>query len=165
MFGTLPDHVRDVSRFSTKRRKHNVQAISGAQVRPKHSGQFLGHGVQDIFGTSHGYVRDARTCSSHGMDGAWFSSILGLFLGMMCRPCPGRVLIAVGISRQFLEHDVQAMLGMRPDCGRQFLGRGVQAMSRMRLGREKKQPDFQAFLGSFWDMVCRPCTGRDRDAT
>ncbi|CAA2998213.1 Hypothetical predicted protein, partial [Olea europaea subsp. europaea] len=27
------------------------------------------------------------------------------------------------------------------------------------------QPDFQAFVGSFWDTVSNPCPGRGRDAS
>ncbi|CAA2966817.1 Hypothetical predicted protein [Olea europaea subsp. europaea] len=101
---------------------------------------------------------------------------------------PGRVL--PGISRQFLRHDVQAMSGHGrdassfPGISRQFLGHGhIRDTSLPRQGRRscpgrilvamEKQPDFQAFLGNFYDtVVCghdvqamsRICPGRDRDA-
>ncbi|CAA3008305.1 Hypothetical predicted protein [Olea europaea subsp. europaea] len=58
--------------------------------------------------------------------------------------------------------DFQAMFGSRlgrdrdrawfPDISRQCPGR-VGTAARM-------QPDFQAFLGSFWDTMCKPCLGR-----
>ncbi|CAA3011492.1 Hypothetical predicted protein [Olea europaea subsp. europaea] len=120
------------------------------------SRQSLGHDVQAI----------SRTCPSHGMDGAWFSSILGLFLGTMCRPCPGRILIAVGTLPDF-----QVFLGSfwgtvcRPCLGRVLIAVGTQpdfqAMSRIQQGRNLI---FKQFLGSSVQAMSRMRLGRDKEA-
>ncbi|CAA2955325.1 Hypothetical predicted protein [Olea europaea subsp. europaea] len=69
-----------------------------------------------------------------------FQAILGSFMDTVCKPCPGcgrDVSRLSGIFRQFLEHDVQAMFGMR-------------------LVRDR---DATWFSGSFWNTACRPYLG------
>ncbi|CAA2954920.1 Hypothetical predicted protein [Olea europaea subsp. europaea] len=119
------------------------------------SWKFLGLSVQAMFRMPHGQGRDV----------SW------------PRPYPGHVLAAVGTQPNF-----QAMFGthhgyVSGNFG-QFLGHDVQAMSRMRQGRiltfkqcpglvgatVGMQHDFQVLLGNFWDMVCKPCPRRGRDA-
>ncbi|CAA3008313.1 Hypothetical predicted protein [Olea europaea subsp. europaea] len=101
-------------------------------------------------------------------DAARFLGIFQQFLGTVCRPCPGRSLIfkyfkvvsgsrCAGhvqdafepwrgwslIFRHFravFGHSVQAMSGTRPDHGHVQVAAGT-------------QPDFQTFLGSFWDTL------------
>ncbi|CAA2995987.1 Hypothetical predicted protein [Olea europaea subsp. europaea] len=67
-------------------------------------------------------------------------AFLGYFWDMVFRTCPGGIL---------------AVEEKHPDF-QEFLVFGTRCASHVKdaLG---KQPDFQAFLGSFWDMMCRPC--------
>ncbi|CAA3023151.1 Hypothetical predicted protein [Olea europaea subsp. europaea] len=70
-------------------------------------------------------------------DAALFSSISRQFVGTACRQCSGSFLATLGMQADFQPNE------------------GSTAMSGT-------QPDFQAFQGSFWVMVCRPCPGRVR---
>ncbi|CAA3009669.1 Hypothetical predicted protein [Olea europaea subsp. europaea] len=170
-----------------------------------------------------------RTHRGHAGMQPNFSGILGMFLGMVCRPCLGRVLAAIGMQpnfqafvgslwarcaghvrdpsrarlgcrlifrhfmaisriqcaghvrdaswsrdasrlsgvfRQFLEHDVQAMFGIRLVRSRDaacFLDIVCRQSPGLVWDAARMQPDFQAFLGSFRDMVHRRCPGRGMD--
>ncbi|CAA2966809.1 Hypothetical predicted protein [Olea europaea subsp. europaea] len=97
-----------------------------------------------------------------------FPSILGSFWDMFSRVrCAGIVLDALG-SRQFLEHGVQAMFGMRlghdrdaawfPSISRQFLGHDVQAMSRLLQG-------YILIFTYFYTISWTRCPGHVREAS
>ncbi|CAA2955340.1 Hypothetical predicted protein [Olea europaea subsp. europaea] len=75
-----------------------------------------------------------------------FQAILGSFMDTVCKLCPrcGRDASRLSvIFRQFLEHDVQAMSGMR-------------------LVRSR---DAASFSGKFRDTACRLCLGCCRDTS
>ncbi|CAA2954921.1 Hypothetical predicted protein [Olea europaea subsp. europaea] len=92
----------------------------------------------------------------------------------------GRLWVTVGTQPdfhaflEFFGHDVQATSGMRPDRGTHpdfqvFLSTFWNTVCRQCSGRvwamEGMQPSFQVFLGSFWDTVCRPCPGCRKDTS
>ncbi|CAA3000160.1 Hypothetical predicted protein [Olea europaea subsp. europaea] len=135
-FGKQPDFQAFLGTILAKAGTQvNFQAHEGSTVyRPcqrsryvsRHFGQFLGHGVQAMFGDASWLWQESslifryfwdivcRLCPGRGHVQAT-ASISGQFLGTICRPCRGWVLVPA-----------------------------------------RTQPDFQAFLGSFWDTVCRP---------
>ncbi|CAA2966814.1 Hypothetical predicted protein [Olea europaea subsp. europaea] len=102
------------------------------------SGQFLGHGVQALSGTcsdhgrGEGHVKDRARFSS----GAW---------------CAGNVRDASRSQKgcNLISRHLYAV------CEH-----GVPAISKTCSYRGREQPDFQAFLGIFWDSMSRPCQGR-----
>ncbi|CAA3000158.1 Hypothetical predicted protein [Olea europaea subsp. europaea] len=135
-----------------------------------------------VFGTRcAGHVRDAFTTGKQ--------PIFQAFLGTVYRPCPGCILVATRTQPDF-----QAFLGNFWDtvvsgiwCTGHVQGRdqifrhfyavfGTQYAGHVQdapwlqpcpgrvLVAVGKQPDFSAFLGSFWDTVCRPCPGCSSDA-
>ncbi|CAA2955397.1 Hypothetical predicted protein [Olea europaea subsp. europaea] len=183
MFGTLPGHVRDTNRFSTKRRKHGVHAMSGAQVRSQAfwavfgtrcaghirdkswPRQSLGHGVQAMSRTrlSYGHVRDTAATQTD------FQALLGTVCGHVRNASwlrQGRNLI----SRQFVGtvcRQCSGRFSAMPCPGRILAAAGMQTDFQAFLGSflgnvqatAGAQPDFHVFLGNFWEVVCRPCPG------
>ncbi|CAA3016151.1 Hypothetical predicted protein [Olea europaea subsp. europaea] len=102
-----------------------------------------------------------------------FQASQSSFWDMVCRLCPRYGTDATlfsGTSRQFLGPGLHSMFGTRLGHGRdaarflgifgQFLGTLCQRCLGYVLGTTGMQPDFQAFLRSFWDIVCRPYPGR-----
>ncbi|CAA2938745.1 Hypothetical predicted protein [Olea europaea subsp. europaea] len=72
------------------------------------------------------------------------------------------------VSRTWCVGHVQDAVGMHPDF-QVFLGGFWNTVCRQCLGHvwvvAGMQPGFQAFLGSFSDMVCKPCLGCCRDTS
>ncbi|CAA3008306.1 Hypothetical predicted protein [Olea europaea subsp. europaea] len=136
MFRTLPSHVRDASRFSTKSRKHGVQAMSRAQARSQ--------AFWAVSGTwcAMSWIRQGRRlifrhlCAVFGhfvlaMSGMLpvaagmqpdFQSFLGSFWVTVSRPCPGcykdfHVFLCIfldTVCRQ-CSGGIGATAGMQPD--------------------------------------------------
>ncbi|CAA2955351.1 Hypothetical predicted protein [Olea europaea subsp. europaea] len=94
--------------------------------------------VKDTLGTQpnfQAFLGSFRAqCIGHFLDASWLQQ--GHSLGS--RPCPGLVLATTG-CKQIFRHTKATR------CADQ----DTVAM----------QPDFQAFLGDFWDMMCRPYPG------
>ncbi|CAA3001827.1 Hypothetical predicted protein [Olea europaea subsp. europaea] len=103
-----------------------------------------------------------------------FLAFLNNFWDFMCRPCSRRIMATTGTETdfqafflQFLGHGVQAISRMQQECiltFRQFLGHNVQAVFGRHRAAVGMQPNFQTFLGSFWDTATsgtRPGRGRD----
>ncbi|CAA2955336.1 Hypothetical predicted protein [Olea europaea subsp. europaea] len=59
MFRKLPSHIRDASKFSTKCRKHGVQAMSGPQARSQVFWAVSGTRYAGHILDKHGHDRDA----------------------------------------------------------------------------------------------------------
>ncbi|CAA2995976.1 Hypothetical predicted protein [Olea europaea subsp. europaea] len=154
-----PGHVRDASWPGQGRNLifrqfravfgHNVPALSGTS--PSQGCRLIFRHVYAIFGTRcAGQVRDVswpRSCLGRVRDATKFSGISGKFLGTVCKPHPGCVLVAVGTQPDF-----QAFVGCAGN---------VRDVVRATAGI---QPNFQALVGNFWDMVCKPCPGCGRAA-
>ncbi|CAA2955343.1 Hypothetical predicted protein [Olea europaea subsp. europaea] len=139
-------------------------------------------GAQTMFGTRHdrGNVRDALGC---GRDATRFPGIFGQFLGHSVQATyttrQGRNPIFKHFStvsgRQCASHkwDISGWWQGRSLIFRHFwevFGHGVLATSGaclIAVGTPPNfstfvgiHPDFQAFLGNFWDSMCKPCPGR-----
>ncbi|CAA3008303.1 Hypothetical predicted protein [Olea europaea subsp. europaea] len=154
--GMRPGHCRDAALFSGICRQFVgmvcrqclgcIQSVAGA---PHNFQAFLGNFWDSMCRPCLGRIMVKAVTEAD------FQAILGSFMDTVCKPCPGcgrdasRLLV---IFRQFLEHDVQAMSGLRmvrvswTRCPgnvrdlswlRQLLGRGAQAMFETRLGRDR----------------------------
>ncbi|CAA2954913.1 Hypothetical predicted protein [Olea europaea subsp. europaea] len=132
---------------------------------PGISRQFRGHGVQAMSRMLKGHiliftyfyafswtwcagnVRDAsgllQGCSLISKH-LW--AILFSFWVTVCRSCQGRFRATAGTKLDF-----QVISGS-------FWGRCIGHVQDA--SWPEMQPDFQAFLGNFWDLVCRPSPGR-----
>ncbi|CAA3023153.1 Hypothetical predicted protein [Olea europaea subsp. europaea] len=186
--GCFPSTLGMQADFQPNEGSKVYRLCQGHRHIPKHTGQFLGHGVQVMSGIHPGQ------CAGHVQDASepWQRQSL------IFRPCPGRVLARVGtepIFRQFravFGHDLPAMFGTPPgqdafgrdnDVTRfsgtsgKFLGTVCKPRPGRVLVAVGTQLDFQAFVGNFWDSICSPCSGlvwaaamsgtrlgRDRDA-
>ncbi|CAA3000155.1 Hypothetical predicted protein [Olea europaea subsp. europaea] len=91
---------------------------------------------------------------------AWTQAHFQAFSGTFRHRCAGHVRDAgtsSGISRQFLGQGVQAMSGTKARLWA-ILGHDAQTTPRT-------WADFQAFFGSLWHIVYRPCPGQALVAT
>ncbi|CAA3000085.1 Hypothetical predicted protein [Olea europaea subsp. europaea] len=115
--GTIPGILG--SFWDTMCRLNSRQVRATTRMQPDFQA-FLGRSCPGHIRARQGQCLVFRPCPGCIMAKAGtepnFQAILGSFMDTVCRPCPGYGKDAsrlLGIFRQFLEHDVQAMSGTR----------------------------------------------------
>ncbi|CAA2938743.1 Hypothetical predicted protein [Olea europaea subsp. europaea] len=101
--GRFPATLGMQADFKPNKGSSVYRLCQGRRHVPKHSGQFLGHSVQALFRTSHGHAT-AQPDFQAFIGSSWVTAMSGT------RPdCDRNATKFLGISKQFLEHSVQAM--------------------------------------------------------
>ncbi|CAA2955338.1 Hypothetical predicted protein [Olea europaea subsp. europaea] len=175
MFGMLPNHVRDASRFSTKRRKHGVQAMSRAQAHFQEfwvvSGTRCSGHIRDklrprqaMSGTRPGQVGTQpdfqaflgslwARCAGQVQDASWrqqrcrliFRHFKAVFWDSVCRPSLGHVMATIRTQPDF-----QAI--SRPCPGRSLIFKYFKVVSGSRCAGHV-QDAFEPWRG--WSLIFR----------